>query len=140
MRWPRSRRETEDPGRALLVSLGATEFIPLTGLYTYGLAGADGKVFYVGKSANVMRRIAEHQVTYGSALVSVLLLRCESDWSMTVAEDFAIDRLQPAMNTHGMSDETDRIRERIARRSLRTREVQLAMAEQKAVAGDDQAG
>ena len=135
------RRFPDDPGRALLASLGAVELVPLLpGLYVYGLAGRDGKVFYVGQSRDLYRRIHEHQKTYGDALAAVLAVRVASDWSMTVTEDFLIDRLQPAMNVHGMSDETDRIRKRAARRSLQKRAMQESLAEQRAVAGDDQAG
>jgi excinuclease UvrABC nuclease subunit len=130
-------RETGDAGRALLASLGAVEVVPmLPGMYAYGLVGRDGKVFYVGRTTDMHRRIYEHVKTYGDALVSVLAVRVASDWSMTVTEDFLIDRLQPPMNVHGMSDEAEKVRDRMARRRLRVQHAQLAAAEQKAVAGD----
>jgi excinuclease UvrABC nuclease subunit len=137
VRWFWERPEPEDPAAALLRSLGAVKVVPmLPGLYAYGLVGRDGQVFYVGQSKDLHRRIHEHVKTYGDALVSVLAVRVGSDWSMTVTEDFLIDRLQPVMNVHGMSDEADKIRARQARRSARFREIQLTRAEQKAVAGE----
>jgi excinuclease UvrABC nuclease subunit len=137
VRWPWARRVPEDPGVALLRSLGAVEmFAPLSGRYVYGLVGLDGKVFYVGQSENIMTRLGAHLKTYGDNLASVLLVKVASEWSMTVTEDFLIDRVQPAMNVYGMADEADRVRARMARRQVRTRDMRAAKAEQKAVAGE----
>ena len=54
---------------------------------------------------------------------------------MTTTEDFLIDRLQPVMNVHGMSDEEQRIKERIARRSGRQKAVQQGLREAGLPAG-----
>jgi hypothetical protein len=136
VKWTRPA-EPEDSGVALLKSVGAVElFAPLTGFWVYGLVGPDGKVFYIGQSANIMTRLGAHVKTFGANLTSVLLVKVSSEWSMTVTEDFLIDRVQPPVNVHGMSDESDRIRSRMARRSQRRFAVHEALVEQKAVAGE----
>lgn len=129
----RRRREPEPPDQnaALLAVLGATGQVPAPafGCWVYGLRDASGETFYIGKSENLLTRLGHWHKTYGDALASVWLVRCASEWQMQVTEDFLIDRFQPRMNVHGMSDEETRIRERIMTRSRRIRSVHAALAE-----------
>lgn len=129
----RRRREPEpvDQKAALLAVLGATGQVPAPafGFWVYGLREADGTTFYIGKSANLLTRLGAHHKTYGEALAGVWLVRCASEWQMQVTEDFLIDRFQPRMNVHGMSDEEQKIRERIMTRSARQRNMHLALSE-----------
>lgn len=115
---------------ALLAVLGVTFTIPPDGggMWVYGLRDSDAVTFYVGKSGHILTRLGAHRKTYGDTLVSVWLVPVRSVWSMTVTEDFLIDRLQPRMNVHGMADEEDLIKERIARRAARTRAVHRGLA------------
>ena len=115
---------------ALLEVLGVTTVIPPDGAgrWVYGLRDGAAETFYVGKSGHILTRLGEHRKTYGDTLVSVWLVPVRSVWSMTVTEDFLIDRLQPRMNVHGMADEEELIKERIARRAARTRAVHEGLA------------
>lgn len=140
MRWPwRKAPEPESPEQELLRVLGAVHVIPPTGpgYFVYGLVGHDGVTFYTGQSGDILTRLGAHLKTYGDAIAEVWLVPVSSKWSMEVTEDFLIDRLQPRVNVHGTSNEADLIRERLARRrSERMRQQHLALAEQKAVAGE----
>jgi hypothetical protein len=115
---------------ALLAVLGATTVLPPdgAGFWVYGLRNAAGETFYVGQSGSLLTRLGYWRKVYLDTLVSVWLVQVNSERSMTVTEDFLIDRLQPRMNVHGMADEEKRVQARIAHRAERTRAAHRALA------------
>lgn len=114
---------------SLLSALSVTFALPPDGdgMWVYGLRNAAGETFYVGKSGNILTRLGAHRKTYRDTLVKVWLVPCASEWAMTTTEDLLIDRLQPVMNVHGMSDEAERVKARIARKSERQKAVQQGL-------------
>lgn len=128
--WRRKNPLAPGAESELLAVLGVTFTIPPdgAGMWVYGLRDGDPGTFYIGQSEHILTRLGAHRKTFGDTLVSVWLVPCTSVWSMTVTEDFLIDRLQPRMNVHGMANEEALIKARIARRAARTRAVHEGLA------------
>lgn len=141
MPWHRKPAQPVSFEEAVLAALGVTLIIPPdgSGMWVYGLRNAAGETFYVGQSAQILTRLGAHRKVYRATLTSVWLVPCEDAWDMTVTEDFLIKRLKPVMNVHGMSDETEKIKERIARKASRQKAVNAGLREVGLQAGWDHA-
>ncbi len=127
--WQKKPGKQPSFEEALLSVLGVTGILPPDGdgMWVYGLRNAAGETFYVGKSENILTRLGAHRKTYRDTLIAVWLVPCESVLAMVTTEEFLINRLKPAMNVHGMDDEAARVKERIARRSARTKAVRQGL-------------
>lgn len=74
----------------------------LHGFCVYCLYGDDEDCpFYVGSSRNVHGRIGQHVSRFGQEIMTVKVMRCESEQAMYDLERELIDAFQPVHNIEG---------------------------------------
>jgi GIY-YIG catalytic domain len=109
-----SRRQAvqQEPERDPLRLLGATYHNLPWGYWVYVLFQADGTVFYVGSSENLISRFRDHLYKYKGRFHHYALVTCRSEHQMKTRELFLIDWYQPEENLAG-TEEIEELRRQV---------------------------
>lgn len=82
------------------------------GCWVYNLHQADGTIFYIGQSENLISRLRDHIYKYGKRLHHYSTISCRDEYQMDLIELFLIDWYQPAENKSGTT-EVENLRRRV---------------------------